>query len=80
MYVRLNLMKKNTLTRWSSQKEAYEHYRQLFATKMNRFDMKCPDCQQGCNSAANGGNEKCFHCDNCDLIECLVTSPVLNGE
>jgi hypothetical protein len=73
MCARLNLMKK-------SLNDTYEHYKKVFSTSMNRFDMKCPDCQQGCNSAAAGGNERCFHCDNCDLIECLVTSPVLNGE
>jgi len=70
----LNRTKKNSLS------DTYEHYKKVFSTKMNRFEMKCPDCQQGCNSAASGGNERCFHCDNCDLIECLVTSPVLNGE
>lgn len=48
-----------------------------FKTDMNRFDMSCPDCKQGCNSVGYGGNEKCFHCDNCGLTECLVTSPAL---
>lgn len=48
---------------------------EAFKTKMNRFDMSCPDCKQGCNSAGLGGNETCFHCDNCGLIECAITSP-----
>jgi len=46
--------------------------------KVNRFTIKCPDCQQGCNSAAAGGNERCFHCDVCGLVECMVTSPALD--
>jgi hypothetical protein len=52
--------------------------RKAFQTKQNRFDMKCPDCKRGCNSAGLGGNERCFHCGNCGLIECVITSPVLD--
>ena len=59
--------------------ETRKHYLEVFGgPERNRFEMKCPDCQQGCNSAAAGGNERCFHCDVCGLIECLVTSPALD--
>lgn len=57
--------------------EMFEHYSKVFDTLMNRFDMSCPDCKQGCNSAGAGGNEHCFHCDVCGLVECEVTSPAL---
>lgn len=55
------------------------HYLEAFpAPEVNRFLIKCPDCKQGCNSKAAGGNEKCFHCDVCGLVECEVTSPALD--
>lgn len=37
---------------------------------VDRFGMSCPECKQGCNSADFGGNEVCFHCDVCGLVEC----------
>ena len=40
---------------------------------VDRFTIPCPDCKQGCNSADYGGNEVCFHCDNCGLEECEAT-------
>jgi hypothetical protein len=59
-------------------RQTYLHYTKIFpGPEVNRDNMKCPDCKQGCNDHAGGGNERCFHCDNCGLIECLVTSPVL---
>jgi hypothetical protein len=57
--------------------EIFYHYTAIFDTDMDRFQMSCPDCKQGCNSEALGGNEGCFHCDNCGLVECEVTSPAL---
>lgn len=57
--------------------EVYYHYTAIFDTDMDRFEMSCPDCKQGCNSAALGGEAGCFHCDNCGLVECEVTSPAL---
>jgi hypothetical protein len=51
---------------------------EFFATDRDRFTMACPDCKQGCNSAGHGGNEKCFHCDNCGLIECLIIGLQIN--
>ena len=36
---------------------------------MNRFNDKCPICG-GKNSKQYGGNERCFHCDNCSFVEC----------
>jgi hypothetical protein len=62
---------------WASLDEARFHYRNIFKTDINRFEMSCPECQQGCNSKALGGTEKCFHCDVCGLLECEVTSPSL---
>jgi len=56
-----------------------QHYLKAFPpTDVDRFTIPCPDCKQGCNSAGAGGNTKCFHCDNCGLVECEVTSPVLD--
>lgn len=39
---------------------------------LDRFKMTCPRCRQGNNSTQYGGNERCFHCDNCGLIECEI--------
>jgi hypothetical protein len=64
-------MKKNSL------RELYDHYVKVFTDRGDRFEMACPDCKQGCNSAALGGDEWCFHCDVCGLVECEVTSPAL---
>jgi len=60
--------------------DTYQHYKKIFSTDMNRFDMTCPDCKQGNNSKAGGGSETCFHCDNCGLVECMVTSPALEEQ
>jgi hypothetical protein len=57
--------------------EVYWHYVEIFRTDIDRFLMSCPDCKQGCNSAPLGGSKTCFHCDNCGLVECMVTSPAL---
>ena len=47
-------------------------------SNMNRFEMTCPECKQGNNSAPAGGNEKCFHCDNCGLVECMIIGMQIN--
>lgn len=62
----------------SNRKNLYQHYLQIFSTRMNRFEMSCPDCKQGCN--LESGSVSCFHCDNCGLVECVVTSPVLDED
>lgn len=31
---------------------------------------KCPKCQSGINSLANGGSHRCFHCNSCAYVEC----------
>lgn len=64
----------------NSHRDTYRHYMEVFDTDMDRFEMSCPDCKQGCNSAAAGGDVACFHCDNCGLVECEVTSPVLDED
>lgn len=64
----------------NSRKDTHQHYSKVFNTDMDRFEMSCPDCKQGCNSAELGGDDYCFHCDNCGLVECVVTSPVLDED
>jgi len=55
----------------------FKKYQGVFPKKnVDRFTMSCPDCG-GKNSGANGGNDRCFHCEDCGLIECVVTSPVI---
>lgn len=63
----------------SSGRQTRQYYLELFPPPdVNRFQIACPECKQGCNSKAAGGNEKCFHCDVCGLVECEVTSPALD--
>jgi len=58
----------------------FKKYYGVFPKKnVDRFTMTCPDCGSQ-NSEANGGNDRCFHCGNCGLIECVVTSPVIEEE
>ena len=61
--------------------EDFKKYVGVFPKKnVDRFTMSCPDCGTGRNTAACGGNDRCFHCDSCGLIECVVTSPVIEEE
>ena len=63
----------------STRTEMRQKYLALFpAKKVDRFTISCPDCKIGQNSKDAGGNDKCFHCGNCGLVECEVTSPVLD--
>jgi hypothetical protein len=42
----------------------------------DRFCLRCPHCdKQGSNSAAAGGNKRCFHCGECGFVECEWCSP-----
>jgi len=55
-------------------------YKDAFPKRnVDRFTISCPDCEIGRNSEAYGGNDRCFHCDTCGLIECVVTSPALKN-
>lgn len=38
--------------------------------EVNRNDLTCPRCKIGKNGGG-GSNEKCFHCDTCDYVECI---------
>lgn len=35
---------------------------------------KCPHCHEGSNSRAEGGTDRCFHCDTCGYIGCMWTA------
>lgn len=61
--------------------EIHKKYAGVFPKKnVDRFTMACPDCGTGRNDANQGGNDTCFHCDSCGLIECFVTSPVIEED
>jgi hypothetical protein len=34
---------------------------------------KCPHCHEGINSTDLGGNDRCFHCSECNYIACMWT-------
>ena len=66
------------VTKWSQIRR--EYLNKFPAENVDRFTISCPDCKQGCNSRSAGGNERCFHCDVCGLVECEVMSPALEEE
>jgi hypothetical protein len=40
----------------------------------------CPACKFGQNSRAAGGNERCFHCEKCWYVECMICECYLSDE
>lgn len=45
---------------------------------VDRHTLSCPNCGVGKNSEGLGGNDLCFHCDHCGLVECAL--PVLRDD
>jgi len=60
--------------------DTFKKYQGVFPKKnVDRFTITCPDCGSK-NSESLGGNDRCFHCSKCGLIECVVTSPVIEEQ
>lgn len=45
----------------------------------DRNKMKCPSCKIGINEGG-GHSNTCFHCNTCDYVECVVTSPMIEND
>lgn len=64
-----------------NERRVARYYRKMFPHQdVDRTEMMCPECGVGENNFGAGGSEVCFHCTNCGLCECEVTSPVFFDE
>jgi transcription elongation factor Elf1 len=60
---------------------SFHNHRSAFPKRnVDRFTISCPACGTGKNSEDFGGNDRCFHCDTCGLVECEITSPAVKNE